>query len=92
MDIYTWVVFLYVAGSVLVGWFLFAEYDLFRFFKSDKKHVGPSYWGVYKGASSRDIEAEKVIELQKIEDEYEEHGVCGGRAYGTGKAVRSCRV
>lgn len=87
MDIYTWVIFLYVAGTLTVGWFLFHEVGPSSHRRKDKV-VGPTYWGIYTGSSFQD--GEKTIALQEFKDE-ELDGLCGGRAYSSGKAVKSGR-
>lgn len=88
MDVYTWVIFLYVAGTLIVGWFLLHEVTPGGLRHKDKT-VGPTYWGIYNGADQKD--AEKTIVLQEIKDE-DLHGLCGGRGYASGKAVKSGRV
>ena len=88
MDIYSWVIFLYVAGTLVVGWFLLNEAEPGGFWKQKKGTlVGPTYWGYYPGAAS---DCEKQIKLQEIIDD-EESGLCGGSAYAGGKAVKSAR-
>lgn len=88
MDIYTWIIFLYVAGTMLVGWYLFHE-ALPSGIRSKDKFVGPSYWGHYQGSGNGD-EAKSIV-LHEIKDE-ELEGLCGGRGYASGKAVKSGRV
>lgn len=88
MDVYTWVIFLYVAGTLMVGWFLLHEVHPTSHKRKDK-FVGPSYWGIYNGATRH--EAEKTIALHELKDE-DIAGLCGGSGYASGKAVKSGRV
>lgn len=89
MDIYSWVIFLYVAGTLVVGWFLLNEAGVPAGWRQKKgSMVGPTYWGYYQG--SADI-SEKRIKLHEIKDDDEEGGLCGGSAYSGGKAVKSAR-
>jgi hypothetical protein len=53
------------------------------------KTVGPSYWGVYAGASLQEPKAMKTVRLPKEEEEY---GVLAGSTkYSKGKAVKTLR-
>lgn len=89
MDIYSWVIFLYVAGIVVVGWFLFNEVGAPSGWRQKKgSMVGPTYWGYYSGSEHS---SEKRIKLHEIVDDDEEGGLCGGSAYAGGKAVKSAR-
>jgi hypothetical protein len=88
MDVYTWVIFLYVAGTLVVGWFLLHEATPVGLRHKDKS-VGPTYWGIYNGSDLKDLE--KTITLHEIKDE-ELQGLCGGSGYASGKAVKSGRV
>ena len=90
MDVYTWVIFLYVAGTLMVGWFLLHEVHPTSHKRKDK-FVGPSYWGIYTGAASNDTASEKTIALHELKDE-DIAALCGGSAYSSGKAVKSGRV
>ncbi len=88
MDVYTWVIFLYVAGTLTVGWFLLHEVHPTSHRRKDKL-VGPTYWGIYNGVAFD--EGVKSIKLHELEDE-ELGGLCGGSGYSSGKAVKSGRV
>lgn len=72
MDVYTWVIFLYVAGTLMVGWFLLHEVNPTGH-KSKDRQVGASYWGVYNGSA---FESERSITLHEIKDE-ELAVICG---------------
>lgn len=88
MDIYSWVIFLYVAGTLVVGWFLLNETGApSDWIKKKGTLVGPTYWGYYAGSEN---DSDKSIKLQEIKDD-EEGGLCGGSAYAGGKAVKSAR-
>lgn len=86
MDVYTWVIFLYVAGTLTVGWFLLHEV-VPAGLRSKDKHVGPTYWGIYNGAL---VDSDKTIALQEFKDD-EQEGLCGSSGYASGKAVKSGR-
>lgn len=88
MDVYTWVIFLYVAGTLMVGWFLLHEAGPVGHKRKDK-FVGPSYWGYYQGAQGPDLD--KTIALHEIKDD-DLGGLCGGSGYASGRAVKSGRV
>jgi hypothetical protein len=90
MDIYSWVIFLYVAGTLVVGWFLLNETGMPAGWRQKKgSMVGPTYWGYYQGSAGM---SEKRIKLQEFNDEDdEEGGLCGRSAYAGGKAVKSAR-
>ena len=87
MDVYTWVIFLYVAGTVMVGWFLLHEAGPVGHTRKDK-HVGPTYWGIYTGGHR---ECDKTIALQEFHDDDIE-GICGGSGFVNGRPVKSGRV
>ncbi|MBY0358535.1 MAG: hypothetical protein K2W82_11085 [Candidatus Obscuribacterales bacterium] len=71
MDVYSWMIFLYVAGTMVIGWFLLSE--LLPSFKGKDKFVGPTYWGMYDGAKE-ELATEKIILLHEIENPVEERG------------------
>jgi hypothetical protein len=48
MDIYCWVIFLYVAGTVTVGWFLLYEVGPV----GPSRRGQPSLWGTYSEAEA----------------------------------------
>ncbi|MBX9688671.1 MAG: hypothetical protein K2X27_18325 [Candidatus Obscuribacterales bacterium] len=87
MDVYTWVIFLYVAGTLTVGWFLLHE-ALPTSHKSKEKFVGPTYWGFYNGSIH---DSDKNIVLHELKDD-DLNGLCGGNGYASGRAVKSGRV
>ncbi len=53
-----------------------------------KRKVGPTYWGVYGGASVVDAPNELKIELPKPSRD-SDGGAYGGKSYASGKAVKS---
>lgn len=64
MDIYSWVIFMYVAGTVVVGWFLLHEVSSVP--KTKQKFVGPSYWGFYNDRSVEAVAVEQTIKLHDL--------------------------
>lgn len=91
MDVYSWVIFMYVAGTMIVGWLLLVETNFLNF-KKREKLVGPTYWGAYTDCAVSDLAGEKTIRLHDIPNDEEAGGLCGGSGYSGGKAVKSARV
>lgn len=71
MDVYSWVIFMYVAGTILVGWFLLHETGTPGTLKKKDSLVGPTYWGVYNGSGQDDLAGERTIKLQDVDGETE---------------------
>ena len=65
MDVYCWVIFLYVAGTLIVGWVLLQESELFAPRHKDR-FVPASYWGKYYGSES--VDCNKAVEQEALAD------------------------
>ena len=77
MDVYSWVIFMYVAGTVLVGWFLLHETGTPGTLRKKDSLVGPTYWGVYNGSAQEDLVGEKSIKLHHVDGETENAAYTG---------------
>ncbi len=88
MDVYTWVIFLYVAGTLTVGWFLLHEVHPTSHRRKEKL-VGPNYWGIYNGVTCE--EGLRTIKLHDLEDD-DLGGTYGGSNFPTAKTVKSGRA
>jgi hypothetical protein len=90
MDVLTSALILYAIVAVISG--LYVLRDRLGIFPSDdnSKPVGPSYWGVYRGAPPQDKESEKVIKLNEIKSADDDQ-VAGSGVYAKGRAVKSAQ-
>lgn len=82
--------FLYTIGIAVVGFLMFKE-DLGPTFliKKKDKRLGPSYWGVYTGASAEDAVHEQLVKPPEPCKDIE--GAVGSGSYAGGKAINSAK-
>lgn len=87
MDVYTWVIFMYVAGTLIIGWFLLHE--ITPSYKSKEKFVAPSYWGIYHDTAMNEIAREKTIRLHEIDVDPEGIMRASSNSYASGGTAKS---
>ncbi len=71
MDVYTWVIFMYVAGTILVGWFLLNETGTPVSPLKKDSLIAPGYWAVYSAAVQDEAVSEKSAKPGDVDDESE---------------------
>lgn len=90
MDVLTSALILYGFAAVICGLYVFRDRIGFGSQNNATKPVGPSYWGVYNGASTSDRDNEKTIKLHALPTD-ENGEVVGSHNYSSGKAIKSAR-
>lgn len=89
MDFNNGVLVLYMITAVVVGVFIYKEFEVMQENFLVKKNLGPSYWGVYQGCA-----ASEAVHLQTIVPPAPcsgEDGTTGSAKYSSGRAVNTAR-
>lgn len=69
MDLYTWVIFMYVAGTILIGWFLLHESSTPGHRMKKDGLVAPA--NIYAAtASHEDAVAERTLKFSEVDTDF----------------------